>query len=91
MDGMTLFGAGLIVGGLALLVIGIGTIRARVPAPEPQRPRDWSALDRQRRGLPSIQRSALLAKTVGLEEVQSPARVPLAAAPTEDLSAARRR
>jgi hypothetical protein len=68
MDAMTLFGAALIVGGIALLVYAYIGTRARRRAG--RRGRGWSELDRTRpaprrgldrlRGVPHIRRSSLL-------------------------------
>jgi hypothetical protein len=76
MDAMTLFGAGLIVGGVALLAYAYVGLRARRQAG--RRERDWSELDRTyptpRRGLdrfrggPHIRRSSLLDDTVPVNQ-----------------------
>jgi len=76
MDAMTLFGAGLIVGGVLLLgYAGVG-LRARRRAERPGR--DWSELDRtgpshrrgldRMRGAPHIRRSSLLDDTVPVNQ-----------------------
>jgi hypothetical protein len=71
-DAMTLFGAGLIVGGVTLLGYAYFGLRARWRA---ERARDWSELDRtQRRGIdrlrpaPHIRRSSLLEDTVPVNQ-----------------------
>jgi hypothetical protein len=75
MDAMTLFGAGLIVGGVALLGYAYVGLRARRRGGK--RGRDWSEVDRTRptrrglerlRAVPHIRRSSLLDDTVPVNQ-----------------------
>jgi hypothetical protein len=76
MDAMSLFGAGLIVGGVGLLVYAYVGMRARRRAA--RRERGWSELDRTRpasrrafdrlRAAPHIRRSSLLDDTVPVNQ-----------------------